>query len=347
MAIEYKDYYEILGVTRAASDDEIRVAFRRMARIYHPDKTGNNQEAEDQFKEINEAYEVLGDPDKRSRYDDFSGAWESGLIGDEAWKNFTRKSQFATGDQKDHFEFDGPGFSEFFGELFGRKGEPRGGSQKKDQPPKESSGPIDGRGDDLETDLWVTLDEVVTGAVRTVAMKRASKCTTCFGMGQYNAHPCDTCKGAGNLVKNETCKVKVPKGIKEGAFLRVPGRGEAGIANGPAGDLYLKIHYIAHPDFHLERGQLVHDLELAPWEAVLGASISVPTLSGPTTIKVPAGTQNGAKLRLKGRGLPSADSSTGDLILNVRIQVPENAPARERQLWEELAKESVFHPRQN
>jgi curved DNA-binding protein len=347
MAIEYKDYYEILGVTRAASDEEIRTAFRRMARLYHPDKTGNNRQAEDRFKEINEAYEVLGDATRRSRYDDFTGAWESGLTGDEAWKNFTRRSQFGPSDRKDHFQFDGPGFSEFFGELFGRNGEPRSASGKRREPAPEQTGPIDGRGDDLETDLWVTLDEVVNGAVRPVTMQRATKCTTCFGMGQYNAHPCEACKGTGNVLKNQTCTVKIPKGIRQGSFLRVPGRGEEGIANGPTGDLYLKVHYVAHPDFRVERGILVHDLELAPWEAVLGATVSVPTLSGPTTIKVPAGTQNGAKLRIKGRGLPGADSATGDLILSVRIQVPGSAAARERQLWEELARESVFQPRHN
>ena len=346
MAIEYKDYYEILGVTRGANDEEIRQAFRRMARMYHPDKTGNNPDAEDRFKEINEAYEVLSDPNRRDRYDDFAGAWESGLTGDEAWKNFARNSQFGSGDRKDHFQFDGPGFSEFFDELFPRHGGSRNGPAKKPKP-SEQKGPVDGRGDDLETDLWVTLDEVVNGAVRTIGMKRAIKCATCFGMGQYNAHPCEACKGTGNILKDDTCRVKIPKGIKEGAFLRVPGRGEEGIANGPAGDLYLKIHYTAHPDFHVDRGMLVHDLDLAPWEAVLGTTIPVPTPAGPANIKVPAGTQNGAKLRIKGRGLPGADSTPGDLIVNIRIQVPGTAAARERQLWEELAKESAFQPRHN
>jgi curved DNA-binding protein len=357
MAIEYKDYYEILGVARGADDEEIRNAYRRLARMYHPDKTGNNRDAEDRFKEINEAYEVLGDPSRRSRYDDFTGAWEDGLTGDEAWQNFTRKRQFADAGGRNHYQFDGPGFSEFFDELFGRGSQARrpqnGGRRSEPEPeqkPHTNSGPsgsIDGRGDDLETDLWVTLDEVVNGAVRPISMKRAMKCTTCYGMGQYNAHPCEACNATGNVVVNETCKVKVPKGIQQGAFLRVPGRGEKGIANGPAGDLYLKVHYAKHPEFRVERGALVHDLELAPWEAVLGATLTVPTLTGPTTIKIPAGTQNGARLRIKGRGLPSSDSSAGDLLLTIKIQVPPTAADRERQLWEDLAKESPFHPRHN
>ena len=355
MAIEYKDYYEILEVSRNAGDDEIRNAFRRLARMYHPDKTGNNRDAEDRFKEINEAYEVLGDPARRSRYDDFTRGWEDGLTGDEAWKNFSRRSQFADSGGRSHYQFDGPGFSEFFDELFGRGGQPRNGSRRSEPEPDQEpvrnnsgpSGPVDGRGDDLETDLWITLDEVVNGAVRPISMKRAMKCTTCYGMGQYNAHPCGACNGTGNIVANETCKVKIPKGIQPGAFLRVPGRGEKGIANGPAGDLYLKVHYAKHPEFRVERGTLVHDLELAPWEAVLGATLTVPTLTETTTIKVPPGTQSGAKLRIKGRGLPTSESAVGDLILNIRVQVPPATADRERQLWQDLARESTFHPRHN
>jgi curved DNA-binding protein len=344
MAIEYKDYYEILGVSRNAGDEEIRNAFRRLARQYHPDKNRNNAEAEDRFKQINEAYEVLSNPERRNQYDDFAEAWEAGLTSDEAWKNFNRRSQF-TEAGSNHFRFDNQGFSEFFGELFNRNGQGRPRSRPESS--KANDHNIDGRGDDLEADVWVTLEEVINGAVRTISMKRSVKCSICLGMGQYNAHPCESCSGTGNLIRNEAVKVKIPKAIREGAFLRIPGRGEEGIAKAPPGDLYLKVHYAAHPDFHIERGSLVHDLELAPWEAVLGTTISVPTLTGPTTIKIPAGTQNGAKLRLKGRGLPSSDSSNSDLIVVVRIQVPASAALRERQLWEELARESTFQPRHN
>lgn len=349
MAIEYKDYYEILGLQRGAGDDEIRNAFRRLARQYHPDKTGNNRDAEDRFKEINEAYEVLSDPTRRDRYDNFTGAWEAGLTDEEPWKDFARRNEFAASGGRHHFQFDGHGFSQFFDELFGakgaRRGRPRNDAPGSTSPPRERS--IDGRGDDLETDILVTLDEVANGVVRTVSTKRAVKCATCLGMGQYNAHPCEACSGSGEHVASEACRVKIPKGIQEGAFLRIPGRGEQGIANGPPGDLYLKIHYAAHPDFRVERGNLIHDLDLAPWEAVLGTTLSVPTLAGPASIKIPAGTQNGAKMRVKGRGLPAADATTGDLILNIRIQVPGSTALSERQLWEELARESMFQPRHN
>jgi curved DNA-binding protein len=178
-------------------------------------------------------------------------------------------------------------------------------------------------------------------------MNRAVKCMACLGMGQYNAHPCEKCDGQGSLLHTDTYKVKIPKGISQGAFLRVTGRGEQGLAQAPAGDLYLKVHYTAHPDFRVEHGSLVHDLELAPWEAVLGATISVPTLDGKATVKVPPGTQNGSKLRLKSRGLPSAEGTAGDLILLVKVQVPHSARSRERELWQELAHECRFVPRQN
>lgn len=346
MAIEYKDYYATLEISRGAGDEEVRTAFRRLARIYHPDKAGNDGAAEDRFKEINEAYEVLGDMERRQRYDDFMGAWESGPGGEEAWRNFSRAGHFGEGftgaKGRQHFRFDGAGFSEFFEELFGG----RKGSQRTRSPrPERVEEVVDGRGDDLESDIWVTLGEVASGAIRPITMKRAVKCATCCGMGQYNAHPCEACDGKGSLLRTDTYKVKVPKGIKEGAFLRIPGRGEAGLAQRPAGDLYLRVQYSAHPEFRVERGLLVHDLEVAPWEAVLGAIVTVPILDGHASIKVPAGTKNGTKLRVKGKGLPA--ESPGDLILHVKVQVPATAAARERTLWEELARESSFHPREN
>jgi curved DNA-binding protein len=352
MAIEYKDYYQTLGLARGASEDEIRNAFRRLARVFHPDKTGNDATAETRFKEINEAYEVLGDPAKRQRYDEFIRGWGSGdgIPGD--WENFVRAGTDGaepnfTRSGREHYRFDGAGFSEFFEQLFGgrRAPEPRRSSRPRPQQP--ISDPAELRGDDLESDLWVTLEEVATGAVRPITMNRAVKCPACLGMGQYNAHPCEKCDGKGSLLHTDSYKVKIPKGIKEGALLRVPGRGENGLGDMPPGDLFLKVHYTANPDFRVEHGMLVHDLELAPWEAVLGATVSVPTLDGKASVKVPPGTQNGSKLRLKGRGLASADQSPGDLILAVKVQVPDSARSRERELWQELAKECRFIPREN
>ena len=354
MAIEYKDYYAVLGISRAAAEDEVRLAFRRLARLYHPDKTGNDRDSELRFKEINEAYEVLGNQARRRRYDDFLDAWETNPRREDAWRSFSRPGQFdgeSGPEGRQHYSFDGAGFSEFFDELFGSKerasrSRAQNNRDRSDGERPEREPAADGQGDDLESDLWVTLNEVATGALRPITMKRAVKCDTCYGMGQYNAHTCEACNGNGSRTVVDTYKVKIPRGIREGSFLRITGRGEAGVGHNPPGDLYLKVHYSSHPDFRVESGTLVHELELAPWEAVLGSIVTVPTLDGKTTIKVPAGTQNGRRLRVKGKGLPGP-SGAGDLMVQVIVQVPNSPVLKERQLWEELARESNFHPRAN
>lgn len=350
MAIEYKDYYQILGVSRGAGEEEVRRAFRKLARVYHPDKNANDRGAEDRFKEINEAYEVLGDPAKRRRYDEFNSAWQSNPDADEAWKNFSESTPGGSTPRgaSEHFTFDGAGFSEFFDQLFKDRGqsEPRRpGPDLRSR--KEVEEQTDGRGDDLEADIWVSLEEIARGGVRPLTMKRAVRCSTCFGMGQYNAHKCERCDGKGSFLQSETYKVKIPRGVREGSFLRIPGRGEEGAAGAPPGDLFLKVRYTNHSEFHVNNGQLVHELEVAPWEAVLGAVVTVPTLDGNATIRIPAGTQSGHKLRVKGRGLPAADGEPGDLIVAVKVQVPDKAASNERRLWEELARESSFNPRDN
>jgi curved DNA-binding protein len=348
MAVEYKDYYEILGVEPGAADDEIRRAFRSLARQYHPDKSGGDRLAEDRFKEINEAYEVLGDPSRRRRYDEFNTTWYASPSAEEAWRQFSQSGFDPSGPETENHTRSN-GFSDFFSQLFGERQQegPRYRPRPHVRTREEVEAQTKGRGDDLESDIFVTLEEVATGGVRPINMRRLERCPTCYGVGQYNAHKCEQCSGNGNFLRSETYKVKVPKGIKEGAFLRIQGHGEKGLGNGPAGDLYLKVHYAAHPSFKVEGGQLIHVLEVAPWEAVLGTVVVVPTLDGRATIKIPAGTRSGDKLRLREKGLPGDDSSPADLIVEVKVQVPTNAPARERQLWEELARTSAYNPRDN
>ncbi|HEV8543512.1 MAG TPA: DnaJ C-terminal domain-containing protein, partial [Verrucomicrobiae bacterium] len=246
-----------------------------------------------------------------------------------------------------HYTYSGGGFSEFFEQLFGRRTGSSGSDSATRNPQANTEPSGDDRGDDLESDIWVSLEEAAAGAVRSITMRRAVRCPVCLGLGQHEGHSCQQCGGKGDFLRSETYKVKIPKGIREGAFLRVPGRGEEGTNGSPPGDLYLKVKYGQHPEFRVEHGCLVHDLELAPWEAVLGAAVRIPTLSGPATIKVPAGTRGGRKLRIKGRGLPSADGAAGDLIVHVKVQVPENAGANEQRLWQELARESNYSPRDN
>jgi len=238
MAIQFKDYYEILGVARGANDIEIRRAFRRLARIYHPDVTGNNSSAEDKFKEINEAYEVLGDASKRKRYDDLGDSWRGGseFTPPPGFEHFNPGSSGSAGPQ---FTFHGTQFSDFFEELFGKDGEFRRSArqEQKRRAPEEEFEPRNlERGDDLEADILVTLEEVANGAVRPITLKRAILCNTCFGVGNVNGHQCFNCDGHGNAVRNETYKVKIPVGIRPGQTLRVQGHGDNGEDGGSPGE---------------------------------------------------------------------------------------------------------------
>jgi len=340
MAVEFRDYYVILGVSRSAGDDDIRKAFRKLARVYHPDVTGNDRRAEDRFKEVNEAYEVLGDPERRKKYDEFTLMWPSGNDWQfpPPWEEPASGSSKAKTGRSDHFTFTGTGFSDFFEQLFGQNSSQQ--FKRARNPGAEFYQDTVDEGNDLETDLYVNLDEVARGAVRPVTMRRAVRCSTCYGMGQYNAHTCEKCRGQGNIVQTNSFQVKVPAGIPEGACLRVEGQGEKGLI-GEAGDLYLKVRYAKHPDFHVDNGQLVYELELPPWEAALGTTASIPTFSGRVNIKVPAGAQSGQKLRLRHYGLPRLKGNAGDLLVQLKIQVPPATDSRQKQLWQELARETA------
>ena len=243
------------------------------------------------------------------------------------------------------FHFGGTGFSDFFEQLFGSAGGRgaggfgRGGGFGEEEPGAE-------RGQDIEGDILVTLEEAMRGSVRSVSVRHAAVCDQCGGSGQRNRRVCQACGGTGQVAKTETYQVKVPAGVTEGQRLRIAGRGEAGVGGGSAGDLYLRVRLAKHPDFEVDGHNLVFEAEIAPWEAVLGANISVPTLNGKLSIKVPPGTQNGQKLRVRGRGLPERGSGSGDLIVETRVEVPTRVTDSERKLWEQLARESRFNPRE-
>jgi len=316
MAVQYKDYYEILGVPRNASDAELKKAFRKLAREYHPDVAKDKKRAEEKFKEINEAYEVLGDATKRKRYDELGANWKSGadFQPPPGWENVAGQQSRGRGGQGDNFEyhFGGTGFSDFFEQLFGSRGGRRGGFS--------GFGNMQGqefaeRGRDVEGDLMVALEEAAHGSVRSVSVRQ-------------NSH-------------THTYQVRIPAGVTEGQRLRVAGRGETGSGGGEAGDLYLRVRLARHPDFDVQGHDLIHEAEIAPWEAVLGAEISVPTLTGQVSIKIPPGTQSGQKLRVRGRGL----SSAGDLYAVMKIVVPAKVSDDEKKLWEQLKRESRFNPR--
>jgi curved DNA-binding protein len=349
MPVTYKDYYQILGVPRTATDEEIKKAFRKLAREYHPDVAKDKKRAEEKFKEINEAYEVLGDSAKRKKYDELGADWRAGaeFRPPPGWEGFqrgrARRGRTADGAEYE-FQFGGTGFSDFFEQLFGgARGRGAGGGRRGQEFMEEDFGTE--RGNDIEGDIMVTLEEAVHGSVRSVSVRRGGVCEDCGGSGQRGRQTCSTCHGTGQVTRTESYQVKIPSGVADGQRLRVPGRGEAGTGGGSAGDLYLRVRFARHPDFRTEGHNLVYDLDLAPWEAVLGGHVSIPTLSGHVNIRIPPGTQSGQKLRVRGHGLPEHGGGSGDLIVVAGIQVPDKIDDGERKAWEQLAKESRFRAR--
>ncbi len=339
MALEYKDYYATLGVARDAGDEEIRKAFRRLARQYHPDVAKDKRAAEERFKEINEAYEVLGDPEKRRRYDELGAELRGG------WRSARGAGADSSGGFE--FEFGGTGFSDFFEQLFGRASGRRRGRPFAGQPGmagEEEEEPA-ARGRDVQADILVTLDEVLHGAVRPVTVRTRVACQRCQGTGSSNGGVCPHCQGGGRVTKTESYRVKIPAGVREGQRLRLAGHGQAGAAAGHAGDLYLRVRLAQHPDFRVDEDHLRYNLELAPWEAALGVDVTVPALDGSVSIRIPPGTQSGQRFRLRGRGIPG-DQGRGDLLVEVSIQVPRESTAQERALWQQLSRVSSFRPRE-
>lgn len=317
MATDFKDYYRTLGVARDADAAAIKKAFRKLARQYHPDVAEDKATAEAKFKEINEAYEVLGDPEKRRRYDELGADWDR--QGPPPPPPGAAPGWTAA---DEGYEFEGTGFSDFFERYFGGGGF-RGGF-------RGGAGTADGRaaafrGQDIEGDLMVTLREAMEGAMRRIAMRSVDPQT-----------------GAESV---DEVQVRIPAGIREGQRLRVPGHGGPGVGGGEPGDLYLRVRLAADPDFRVLGSDLYRDLPLAPWEAVLGTTVAVRLPGGRSVqVRIPAGTTAGDQLRLRGYGLPSK-SGDGDLFVVVEIQVPDRVDEAARALWEQLRDRSNFNPR--
>jgi curved DNA-binding protein len=297
MAVEYKDYYEVLGVPRDASQDDVRRAYRKLARRYHPD-LNQETDAEERFKEVSEAYEVLSDPEKRERYDRLGAGWRSAaeapdfddLFGQQGFGADTR------------VEFGDGAFSEFFERLFGDRG------------PAPGTGPLRGR--DQEADVELSLEEALAGGRRRLS----------FDGGR-------------------SFEVNIPAGVREGQRIRLAGQGTPGRDGGPPGDLYLRVRLRPHPRFRREDEDLYLDLAVAPWEAALGATVPVQTLTDTAQVRVPPGSSSGRRLRLRGRGLPKRGGDRGDLYAIVQIAVPKQLSDEERELFEKLASSSDFDPR--
>ncbi|OAI57258.1 molecular chaperone DnaJ [Verrucomicrobiaceae bacterium SCGC AG-212-N21] len=331
MPAEFQDYYATLGVSREATPEEIKKAFRKLARQYHPDTATDKKVAEEKFKQINEAHEVLSDPEKRRKYDQLGAQWNQpgGFEPPPDWQGAGwRGRATGPGGETQEFHFGGTGFSDFFEQFFGggssRYGFPDGfeahvqGATGAKQRPR--------RGHDVESDILVTLDEAMHGTIRPVSLQTVNRQT-----GATETHK---------------FQVRIPPGATDGRRIRVPAQGEPGRNGGPAGDLYLRVRHAAHPDFTTREADVYHELDLAPWEAVLGSEIIVPTLDGSIKLRVPEGTDNGRQFRVRGRGLPKGKTGErGDFFVTINIVGPTQLTDDERRLWEQLRDSSSFKPR--
>jgi len=329
MAVDFKDYYKILGVDRKADDKTIKSAYRRLARKHHPD-VAKGKDSGDRFKEINEAYEVLSDPEKRRRYDSLGPDWQrytqapppGGPGG-----GFRVEYGGDTGGAGDFSDF----FRTIFGDLGGR-GAPRGdGGRLEDL---FEGGPR-GRGSDVQAGIEITLDEAFQGARKAFAIDIEEPCPTCHGSGHVKRQPCPTCGGNGWQRVRRQVDVKIPAGVKSDQRVRVAGEG-AGSA-GSRGDLYLSVTVAPHP-FYERKGDDIHlTLPVTAPEAALGATLEVPTLRGKVSMKIPPATSSGRTFRLPGYGMPRLKGGgAGDQLVTVKIVMPSDVTAAERELYEQL-----------
>lgn len=319
--MEYRDYYKILGVERAATADEIKKSYRRLARKFHPD-VSKEKNAEARFKEVQEAYEVLKDPEKRAAYDQLGSNWKSGeqFRPPPDWAN---GFEFSGGPRRQRAGsaeevFEGEGFSDFFSSLFGEAAA-RG--------PFASAGTQRGRaGRDHRAAIEIDLEEAFNGTTRTLELKRPQL------------------KADGTLdVKPRNVKVTIPAGVTEGQLIRLTGQGESAQGGGRAGDLYLEVHIRPHRLFQLDGRDVTLTLPVAPWEAALGGPAKVPTLAGTVEMNIPSGAQSGQKLRLRGRGFPG--QPPGDQYVQLKVVLPPANSERARALYEEMRRTLPFDPR--
>ena len=309
--MEFKDYYQVMGVKRDAEQDEIKRAYRKLARKYHPD-VSKEPDAEMRFKEVGEAYEVLKDPEKRAAYDQLGANWKAGqeFHPPPGWdKGF----EFHAGD------FAGAGaegFSDFFESLFGH-GFHRGGFQHAD---------FNAPGEDSYAKVLIDLEDAYHGATRTLTLQRSA-------LGQD-----------GRMTAREhTLNVRIPKGVHQGQHIRLARQGGAGIGKGEPGDLYLEVEFRPHPFYHVEGKDVFLDLPVAPWEAALGAKVAVPTPTGKVDLKIPAGSAGGRKLRLQNRGIPG--TAPGDLYVVLKIALPPVESDAAQAAYRQLEKSQAFNPR--
>lgn len=335
MAVKFKDYYEILGVKRDATEEQIRQAYRKLARKHHPDLNPGDKSAEEKFKEINEANEVLSDSDKRKRYDQLGANWQNGA-------EFTPPPGW--GHVNVEYEdmnniFGGGGFSDFFESLFG------GGRAARESESRRRSARSRAKGQDAEAEMEISLEDAHRGGRHKITIQSARACPTCGGTGMSKGIICATCRGSGQVLSPRTIDVNIPPGAREGSVIKIARQAQSASGGGEAGDLYVKLRIKPHSKFTVSGDDITAEIAITPSEAILGASIEVPTIDGKAEMKIPAGSQGGQRLRLRGQGLNRRGGGRGDAYVRLKIVVPTHPTEREKQLYKELAEASHFKPR--
>lgn len=345
--MDFRDYYKTLGVGRSATDAEIKSAYRKLARKHHPDLNPNNKDAEKRFKEINEAYQVLSDSDKRKKYDTLGADWERISAEQEARRKYEqtagpgmRGAHPGGGAETDYSDF----FESFFGGMGGGMGggRSRGGFGFSPRPE---------RAPDLQAEVPITLEEAVAGTKRRLDLMAEDDCDVCGGSGMIaeeerqgktrivrSARPCANCGGSGLVANRRTLEVSIPAGVSDGTKMRLVGQGGRGPRAGLNGDLYVTIRLLPHRVFTVSGRDLRCELPVWDYEAALGAEVTAPTLNGRVSLKVPANSQTGRVMRVRARGLPARGKETaGDLLYELKVLAPTDLNDEERKLMQQLA----------
>jgi DnaJ-class molecular chaperone len=330
--MNYKDYYQILGVPKNAPEKDIKSAYRKLAKKWHPDANPNNQkEAEEKFKDLQEAYEVLGDSDKRRKYDVLGSNWKEAANQAEAQRRY-RNSQSET--FYDFGDFGGAqgagpsGFSDFFDMFFSGVGR---------RTTAQSTG-FAQRGQDLETTIELSLRDIYDGGKKSISLQLEDVCPRCRGTGTERGTLCPQCHGTGRLLTTKKFEVTIPRGIREGQRIRLAGQGGGGIGGGPNGDLFLIVKLADDPTYKRKGDDLYVDMPVSIYDLALGGDVMVPTMAGQVAMTIPAGTQSNRLLRLSGKGMPKVrDGGAGDQYVRLIGQLPANLSDKEKKLFKELA----------